>query len=308
MARPKRIDYPGAWHHVMNRGARREQIFHKDSHCILFLEVVAEAAQRRGVEVHAYALMPNHYHLLVRSLDGTLSRFMQDVGGHYSRRLNLVYAWDGPLFRGRYRSQLVEDEAYLKELLCYLHLNPVRANLVREPQEDCWTSHEAYIGVSDRPSWMSFEHMLSLFGGEVALHDAVMAHHRRTARWPEDMDLTTGWRLPRQPREAPVSIREPHPPLPANQADQVLAAVVQVTGVPEQGLRRAKQGRGGNPARRAAVLALARWTTHTQREIGAMLGISTAQVAVLLHRYRRSPGEPVKKWLESVEEVLSVSA
>ena len=233
---------------------------------------------------------------------------MQDVGSNYSRRLNQVYSWDGPLFKGRYRSQLVEDEAYLKELLCYIHLNPVRANLVREPQEDCWTSHEAYIGVSGRPSWMSFEHMLSIFGGEVALHEAVMAHHRRTARWPEDMDMTTGWRQSRLPREAPISIREPHSPLPAKQADQVLAAVVAVTGVTEQGLRQAKLGRGGNPARRAAILALSRWTAHTQREIGAMLEISTAQVAVLLNRYRRSPGEPVKRWLDCIDKVLSVSA
>jgi len=291
----------------MNRGARREQIFRKDPHCILFLEVVAEAAQRRGVEVHAYALMPNHYHLLVRSLNGTLSRFMQDIGGDYSRRLNQVYSWDGPLFKGRYRSQLVDDEAYLKELLCYIHLNPVRANLVREPQEDCWTSHESYIGVLDRPNWMSFEYMLSLFGGEVALHDAVMAHHRRTARWPEDMDITTGWRQARLPRE-PISRPEPQPPVPARQADLVLAAVVAMTGVPEQKLRQAKQGRGGNPARRAAVIALSRWTSHTQREIGAMLGLSSAHVAVLLNRYRRSPGEPVKRWLDGIEKVLSVSA
>jgi len=292
----------------MNRGARREPIFHKDSHCIMFLEILATAARRRGVEVHAYALMPNHFHLLVRSLRGSLSRFMQDVGGDYSRRLNRVYSWDGPLFKGRFHSQLVEDDVYLRELVSYIHLNPVRAQLVKEPQEDCWTSHEAYLGLAERPEWMTFDHFLEVFGDAQTLHEEVMDHHRRTLRWPDDMDMTTGWRKARARPEASVPKQEPCPPVPALDPARVLSAAASAAGTTKERLVLRKQGRGGNPGLRFAAIALSRWTDATQRDIGARLGISSAQVAQILHRHRREPKEPVKTWLDDLENVLSENA
>ena len=302
MARQKRTDYPGAFHHVMNRGARREAIFHKDSHCILFLEVLEEAVLKRGAEVHAYALMPNHFHLLVCSANGNLSRFMQDVGGNYSRRLNRIHSWDGPLFRGRFKSQLIEDDSHLMELVSYLHLNPVRANLVREPQEDCWTSHQAYIGLDKRPSWLTLETITAMFGGSRELHDAVMAHHRGSAPWPGGMDLATGWSQIQANRPAGVCGLDLEPPesLGTFETEHVISAVVAVTGKDEAELRVARRGRGGNPVRRLAVLALSRWTQSTQREIGARLGISSGQVALIVHRFRKDPGEPLRTWLNAI--------
>jgi len=86
MARKPRVDCPGAWHHVMNRGARREAIFQRDDHCLLFLELVGEMVARLGVEVHAYSLIPTHYHLLVRSVHGNLSRAMQRLSGEFVQR------------------------------------------------------------------------------------------------------------------------------------------------------------------------------------------------------------------------------
>ncbi len=104
MARKWRIDYPGAWHHVMHRGARREAIYDDERDCILFLDLVGQTVNRFGLEVHAYALMPNHYHLLVRSVKGNLSRCMQHLNGSYARGFNSRRTCDGPVFRGRFRS------------------------------------------------------------------------------------------------------------------------------------------------------------------------------------------------------------
>jgi len=105
-ARRKRVDYPGAWHHVMNRGARRAPIFAEESDCGELLRAVGETVARFGVEVHAYALMPNHYHLLVRSMVGNLSRAMRHLNGVYTQRINSAHGWDGPVFRGRFHSKV----------------------------------------------------------------------------------------------------------------------------------------------------------------------------------------------------------
>jgi REP element-mobilizing transposase RayT len=90
MARKPRIDFPGAWHHVMHRGARRAPIFRRDEECLRFLLEVEKAVERFGIEIHGYSLMPNHYHLLVRSLHGNLSSAMQHINGQYTQKANSV--------------------------------------------------------------------------------------------------------------------------------------------------------------------------------------------------------------------------
>ncbi len=299
MARPLRSDYPGAWHHIWQRGARHAPIFHKDLHCHLFFDVVAETVLRRGIEVHAYALMPSHYHLLLRSVAGNVSGAMQDINGNYSRRLNRIYSWDGPLFRGRYKSQLVENEDYLKHLLAYLHLNPVRAHLVSEPQEECWTSHQAYIGLTERPPWLSCAFMEELFGGRQPIHEHVMERQRGSSQWPAEMDLETGWFRIQESRPIGVSAGGPlgNPPC-RYEADTVLELVCRIAGRTEADLRRVERGPRANPARRFAILALDRWTLLTQRLVGERLDMSTSQVSKVLERYRSTETAPICGWME----------
>ena len=111
----------------MHRGARRAPIFVRDADCVLLLDTLGDVVDRFGLEVHAYSLMPNHYHLLVCTPAGNLSRAMRHLNGVYTQRLNRLHDWDGPVFRGRFKSQLVTEEAYRRELVAYIHLNPVRA-------------------------------------------------------------------------------------------------------------------------------------------------------------------------------------
>src|SRR3990170_5993126 len=177
MARPRREDFAGAFHHVMNRGARRQPIFKLPDDCQTFLDILEDTAIRSGLEVHAYALMPNHYHLLVRSVRGNISDAMQYLNGRYTSGMNERHRWDGPLFRGRFRSQLVGDQSYLRMVLAYIHLNPLRARLVARLSSDAWTSHRAYVGLAPRPKWLTTAFFLSDLGGEKGVESFVRSVH-----------------------------------------------------------------------------------------------------------------------------------
>ena len=110
MSRPLRIEYPGAWYHVMNRGRRSEKIFFVDADRQAFIQVLQEASELWNIRISAYCLMSNHYHLLVQTPDGNLSRAMRHINGVYTQRFNRRHKKEGQLFRGRYKGVLVEAQ------------------------------------------------------------------------------------------------------------------------------------------------------------------------------------------------------
>ena len=151
---PRRIDYPGAWHHVMNRGARHGTVFHVAADGERFLDLVGQWSTETGVEVHAYCLMDNHYHLLVKSATGELSWFMQRVGAGYTKYLNHRLGHDGAVFRGRFRSKLVDTDAYMSVLTGYIHRNPTARQPPPALDEYRWSSYGAYVGTMPAPDWL----------------------------------------------------------------------------------------------------------------------------------------------------------
>lgn len=163
MPRPARLDGEGEWHHVMNRGLARATVFADVSERILFLELLAQAAAKHSTEIHAYCLMDNHYHLLVRSM-GRLSHTMQHLSGRYTQIRNARNHRDGPVFRGRYTSVRIGNESHLLQASRYIHLNPVMARLVESPESWQWSSAPAYLGLLAPPDWLVIGEMLSLFG------------------------------------------------------------------------------------------------------------------------------------------------
>jgi putative transposase len=124
MARPLRIEFEGAWYHVMNRGAGRRLIYRSSRHRDTFLRLLAEVTELFAVEIHAYCMMGNHYHLLTRTPRANLGRAMRHLNGVYTQRFNLTCGTDGPLFRGRYRSVLVAADTHLLQVSRYIHRNP----------------------------------------------------------------------------------------------------------------------------------------------------------------------------------------
>lgn len=164
MARPLRIRYAGAWYHVINRGAGRRAIFPGDKLRYAFLELLGQAHERYGVEIHAWCLMGNHYHVVCRTQQANLDRAMRHVDGVYTQRHNRMRGTDGPLFRGRYTSIVVDGDAYLAELSRYVHRNPVEAHLVERAEHWPWSSYRSYLGQRACPPWLYLDDLLSLFG------------------------------------------------------------------------------------------------------------------------------------------------
>jgi len=173
MPRIPRLDAAGSLHHVMNRGARRTDVFGDDDSHLQFLHLLSQLPERFGVKVHAYAVMPNHFHLLLEAGDRGLGTAMQFVQSGYSRWLNSQRAWDGPVWKARYRSRVVEADDYLIHVLAYIHLNPVKAHLAVHVDRAHWTSHAAYTGALERPPWLTTARLLEAFGTVEALQGYV---------------------------------------------------------------------------------------------------------------------------------------
>lgn len=164
MSRPLRIEYPNAWYHVMNRGAGYRKIFCNDVHRTLFFDLLSQISKMFGVEIHAFCLMDNHYHLLVRTPAGNLQRVMRHLNGVYTQRFNRMEETDGPLFRGRYKAILIEPDAYLLHVSRYIHLNPVVAGMARSADDYPWSSYRAYIGAAGKPEWLQTKFVLNMIG------------------------------------------------------------------------------------------------------------------------------------------------
>ena len=154
MPRPPRVDFPGAWHHVMNRGSDHRDVFQHDADRDVFIDSLVAAIERANLEVHAYCLMMNHFHLLIRSQQGHIASGMQFLLGRFTRLVNLRVKRDGPLFRGRYASVPVGADHQILQVCRYIHLNPVKARLTSKPEAWRWSSAAAYAGVTTVPRWL----------------------------------------------------------------------------------------------------------------------------------------------------------
>jgi len=171
MPRPPRLDYEGGWYHVMNRGAGRRPIFEDDRDRTMFLELLAE----QRFEVHAYCTMGNHFHLLVHTPAGGLSDSMQNLSGRYTQWFNARHSTDGPVFRGRFKSVLVDSDSYLASLSRYIHLNPVVAGMVAKPDSYEWSSYLDFVGLRRPPVWLHMDTILAMAGGRRSYADFVEA-------------------------------------------------------------------------------------------------------------------------------------
>jgi len=166
MPRQPRLDAPGALHHIIGRGIERTRIFRIDLDREDFLSRLAEICTDGGLIIYAWSLMPNHYHLLVRTGQQPISTNMRKLLTGYVVNYNLRHKRHGHLFQNRYKSIICEDDPYLLELTRYIHLNPLRAGIVRDMRALStyrWAGHSALMGRVKR-DWQDIETVLGYFG------------------------------------------------------------------------------------------------------------------------------------------------
>ncbi|MCB9730777.1 MAG: transposase [Deltaproteobacteria bacterium] len=285
------------WHHVMGRGLARGDIFVDAADREGFYELLVDARERWGLRTHAASLMDNHFHLLVEDTRGELGRAMRHVVGLHTQRFNRRHGRDGPLFRGRFRSRLVQHERYLAELVRYIHMNPVNARLVARAGDHAWTSHGHYLR-GEAPAWLCTDEVLQRFDHDVLALDRFV-HARLPAEVRERMDWSrhasivgdeafeAGWRerlrgeLPVM-RSATADVRRWLATDPA----EVLAAVAAHFEVPTANLLSRRRGHT-NRARQLAILVCVDHTPLTNRQLATALDTRASSLSPLATRYRR---------------------
>jgi len=301
VVRPLRIEFPGAWYHVANRGAGRRPVFVSDDDRESFLELLGELEERFGVEIHAYSLAGNQYHLLVHTPNGGLGRGMRHLDGVYTQRYNRRQHSDGPLFRGRYKAIVVDPDAHLARVSRYIHSVPLALGVGESLKSYRWSSCLAYIKAAEEPHWLHTKTVLSAFGQK-------QRRKRYRAYMKDGIDEQTRAFYAAK-RMAPVlggaafrdRVRE-H--LGTYQGDRehaalewlrerptikrIVKATAEVFGVPPKRIYESRRGRGSRNIPRVAAMALCRSPRgHSLGDIASAFGIGHyASVSVAANRLK----------------------
>ena len=298
MARPWRIQFPGAIYHVNSRGNNRQAVFLDDEDKRLFLETLAAAISRFDLHLFAFCLMDNHFHLFLETPLGNLSRAMQWLNGTYTVRFFRRHRRGGHLFQGRYQAVLVADEGHWLNLSIYLHLNPVRAGMVQDPGDYEWSSFRDYTRSRSRFEWLRPEAVLAQYGESEAgrkrryRKECLESAGKAGGFWEEIRSavvLGTAERVEElvkkygpagKPKAVPDYAQARRS---AVEVERELERVAGVFGVKREELKRRRRN---FPARLLAYYHLVENCGKSVTEVGEMLGVSAMAVSLGISRWK----------------------
>ena len=319
MARPLRIEYPGAYYHVMNRGLSRRDIFLEDQGRENFLGLLSDISRLWKVEIHAYCLMDNHYHLLLQTPKGGLSRAMRHLDGVYTQRFNRAHHRDGPLFRGRYKAILIDAEEYFLSVVRYIHQNPLQAGVVSDIDRYRWSSHRGYLYKSERPLWLNTHSVLSRFGRlreyqqfmDSEIEKEVVDFYKGPYQRPILGDRGfIEWVKQRLGDRARVEQEKPESrSVFGLGVERIAGATAKVYGKGVEELRRKRRGEE-NEARSMAIYLCRTLGGHRHSEIGRVLGLdktSSVSSACLRMKARVEVERKIARKARRIEEELQKS-
>jgi len=179
MTRPLRIKIPGGLYHIYSRGLDKNAIFRDDKDKEKFLEILHKCNCDYGWKCYAYCLMMNHYHILIETIDGDISRGMRQLNGVYAQYFNWKHDRIGPLYQGRFKAILVDRENYFLELCRYIVLNPVRAGIVQSPQDYHWSSFRTTVGIEKQETCIDRRSILERFSSEKGSEKSAIESYTR---------------------------------------------------------------------------------------------------------------------------------
>jgi REP element-mobilizing transposase RayT len=318
MSRPLRIEYEGAVYHVTTRGNAGQKIYRDDHDRERFLSLLGRETRQQGWLCHAYCLMENHYHLLLETPEGNLSRGMGRLNGVYTQWFNRRDGRLGHVLQGRYKAIVVEKQSYLLELCRYVVLNPVRAGIVQRVEQWPWSSYRATVGAAVAQEWLFTHWVLAQFGRQC--REAQAAYRRFVADgvngaspWQElrgQMYLGTEAFLVQMKQKvtekgddfAQVSRAAIVPDRPT--VEQIIKAVANRAGLSEKGVLNRK----GHPEPfRLAVYMLRRAGNVSLKEVAALAGISTPRVSQIQKQIEHEGGiEAAFPWARSLARAYKV--
>ncbi|EMS77691.1 transposase [Desulfotignum phosphitoxidans] len=303
MARRVRIHYPGACFHVMLRGNAKQEIFQGPGDIRRFEEILGEGVARYGVSVYAYCWMPNHVHMAVQVSDIPLSKMMQSLSQRYTGWVNHKYERVGHLFQGRYKAVLVAKLAYQMELIRYIHLNPVRAGLVKTPEAYGNSSHREYLAPEQgrTVSWLDIDAGMALFGGDPA---AAGLRYRHFMGEPVDedrlMQLRTGVDTDNEPK---IRTREDTIDI---DLETLIRRVADEMDVTEEMISGPGRSRKASHTRAMIAILAMDHTAHTLYKVAARLNrdVSTLSKQVAHLRDRRQKFDRLDSQIKQLVKII----
>ncbi|RLI50457.1 MAG: transposase [Candidatus Thorarchaeota archaeon] len=319
MSRPLRIQYPDAWYHVMNRGRRKESVFLDKRDYSMFVELLKEIVVMYKVRVAAYCLIPNHYHLLIQTPGGDLSRCMRHLNGIYTQRFNRAHHCDGQLFRGRYKSILVDADSYLLELVRYIHRNPLEAGLVKDLNQYAWSSHKGYLSDAKKWDWLHKSFILSLFARD--RREGIKTYKKFVSmESPEEINriFSRGKFPPVLGSEKFINRvkkkffhKKRHDEIPESRGlapgpEKIKKAVCKAYGIEESSLLSSRRGVLNEP-RNVAIFLIRRLRGEKLEEIGRQFGIAKySSVSSAIEKMKReiSADRRLKARVKNMEKTL----